>query len=169
MGPRVEQPLVSADRSDCASRGFLHRRTNSQQRGKPTTLPSKRRKRKARRRDERDGARGLRVGAGWLAAPCGHHCVWVKNPQLCFWDRNAKLKHFLSVNTPPAVPFPGLPWLPSAGAAARPGLGCGISITRTVLFMLVPPLLPDLQGWQARKRRPRRALGSSRSLRDCSF
>lgn len=30
--------------------------------------------------------------------------------------------------------------------------------------MLVPPLLPDLQGWRVRRRRPRRALGSCWSL-----
>lgn len=145
MGPRVEQPLVSADQSDCGSWGFLHRQTNSLRRGKPMTLPSKRRKRKARRRDEHDGAWGLPGGAGWMAAPCRrHHCVWVKNPQLCSWDRNAKLKHFPFVNTLPNVPFPGLPRLPSTDATGCPGLGCRIGVTRTVVFMLVPPLPPGV-------------------------
>lgn len=95
---------MSAAWSDCRSRGFVHRRTNSLRRGKPTTLPSKRRKRKARRRDERDGVQGSSRG---LFAPCRHHHLLVKTPQLCSWDRHAKFKLFPSVNTPPAVPFLG--------------------------------------------------------------
>lgn len=92
-------------------------------------LPSKRRKRKARRHDMHDGARGLPVGAGWLVVPCRHHRIWVKTPQLCSWDRNAKLKHSPSVNALPAVPFPGLPWLCFASAAACPGWAAG-SVSR---------------------------------------
>lgn len=115
-------------------------------------------------------------GAG-LAVCCRDHSVWVKNPQLCSWDRNCKLKHSLSVNAAPAVPFPGLArstqMLGLYMSAALPVLGdwCHRHDMRGVLFVLVLLLLPQPRGSKGclRKRRTRRALGSCTSLQHCSF
>lgn len=157
-GPGVEQPWVAVDRSDHGSRRrFLCRPTNSPRRGKPTTAPSKRRGRRARRRDERDGPWGCPRGL----AGCDPQTppLWVENFSFALGTELLNSTVSLGLWPPHAVPFPDTPCRHGC-----PALGCGFGVVKTGLSSPRCCYQPT-----ARKGRLRRALGSRRSLWDGSF